>query len=82
MLALLTIARQKLAVAKVGATSDFVSGAIEQGEKVIVFSCFDEPLQTLKKDLGDAAVLLTGRTPANKRQALVDRFQQDETVRV
>jgi SWI/SNF-related matrix-associated actin-dependent regulator 1 of chromatin subfamily A len=82
LLALLTVARQKLAVAKVGVTSDFVSGAIDQGEKVVVFSCFDDPLQALKKDLGDAAVLLTGRTPANRRQALVDRFQQDETVRV
>ena len=65
-----------------GATSDFVSGAIDQGEKVIVFSCFDEPLQKLAKDFGDAAVLLTGRTPTSKRQALVDRFQEDETVRV
>src|SRR6185436_12264072 len=82
LLALLTKARQKLAAAKVGATSDFVSGAIEQGEKVIVFSCFDEPLQRLAKDFGDAAVLLTGSTPTNKRQALVDRFQQDETIRV
>ena len=82
LLALLTKARQKLAAAKVGATTDFVAGAIEQGEKVIVFSCFDEPLQALAKEFGDGAVLLTGRTPANKRQALVDRFQQDETVRV
>ena len=82
LLALLTKARQKLAAAKVGATGDFVSGAIDQGEKVIVFSCFDEPLQSLAKDFGDAAVLLTGRTPTNKRQALVDRFQEDETVRV
>jgi len=82
LLALLTKARQKLAVAKVGATADFVSGAIDQGEKVIVFSCFDEPLQTLAKDLGETAVLLTGRTPTNKRQALVDRFQEDDTVRV
>ena len=82
LLALLTQARQKLAAAKVGATGDFVSGAIDQGEKVIVFSCFDEPLRSLAKDFGDAAVLLTGRTPTNKRQALVDRFQEDETVRV
>jgi SWI/SNF-related matrix-associated actin-dependent regulator 1 of chromatin subfamily A len=82
LLALLTKARQQIAVAKVGATSDFVSGAIDQGEKVIVFSCFDEPLQTLAKDLGEAAVLLTGRTPTHKRQGLVDRFQQDQTVRV
>src|SRR6185503_5895171 len=82
LLALLTKARQKLAVAKVGATADFVSGAIDQGEKVIVFSCFDEPLQSLAKDFGDAAVLLTGRTPTSKRQALVDRFQQDDSIRV
>ena len=82
LLALLTKARQKIAAAKVGATSDFVSGAVDQGEKVIVFSCFDEPLQKLAKDFGDAAVLLTGRTPTSKRQALVDRFQEDESVRV
>ena len=82
LLALLTRARQQIAVAKVGATSDFVSGAIDQGEKVIVFSCFDEPLQRLTKHFGEAAVLLTGRTPAHKRQALVDRFHQDEAVRV
>ena len=82
LLALLTKARQQLAVAKADATIDFVSGAVEQGEKVIVFSCFDEPLQAFAKAFGEQAVLLTGRTPVNKRQALVDRFQQDEGVRV
>ena len=82
LLALLMHAREKIAFAKAGATRDFVSGAIEQGEKVIVFSCFDDPLQKLAGDFGETAVLLTGRTPAHKRQALVDRFQQDESVRV
>jgi SWI/SNF-related matrix-associated actin-dependent regulator 1 of chromatin subfamily A len=82
LLALLTKARQKLATAKVGATTDFVAGAIDQGEKVIVFSCFDEPLQQFAKEFGDAAVLVTGRTPTKTRQAVVDRFQQDDRVRV
>ena len=82
LLAHLTKARQKLAVAKAGATIDFVSGAVDQGEKVIVFSCFDEPLQAFAKAFGKQAVLLTGRTPVKKRQALVDRFQQDDGVRV
>jgi SWI/SNF-related matrix-associated actin-dependent regulator 1 of chromatin subfamily A len=82
LLALLTKARQKVAISKISATLDFVQGAIEQGEKVVVFSCFDEPLQTLARALGEAAVLLTGRTPANKRQPLVDRFQRDDRVRV
>jgi SWI/SNF-related matrix-associated actin-dependent regulator of chromatin subfamily A-like protein 1 len=82
LLAFITEARQALAIAKASATLDFVRGAIEQGEKVIVFSCFDGPIRTLAKDLGAEAVVLTGKTPSDDRPALVDRFQHDETVRV
>ena len=82
LLALLTKARQKLAVAKVDTTLDFVRGAVEQGEKVIVFSCFDEPLQALARTFGSEAVVLTGKVPSAKRQGLVDRFQHDDRIRV
>jgi len=82
LLAFITEARQALAFAKTSATLDFVRGAIEQGEKVIVFSCFDDPIQKLAKELGPAAVVVTGKTPGAKRQELVDRFQQEERVRV
>jgi len=82
LLQAVTKARQALAAAKVPATIDLVTGAVEQGEKVIVFSCFEEPMQRLSKHFGDTAVLLTGKTPADRRQPLVDRFQQDEGVRV
>jgi SWI/SNF-related matrix-associated actin-dependent regulator 1 of chromatin subfamily A len=77
-----TRARQTLAEAKVTATTDLVTGAIDQGEKVIVFSCFEAPLQKLARQFGRSAVVLTGKTPTNKRQSLVDRFQQDDNVRV
>lgn len=69
-------------MSKTGATVDFVAGAVEQGEKVIVFSCFDEPIQKLASRFGDQAVVLTGRTPSDQRQGLVDRFQNDPRVRV
>ena len=82
LLGAVTKARQRLAATKVTATLDFVSGAVEQGEKVIVFSCFEEPLQQLARQLGGSAVLVTGRTPASQRQSIVDRFQQDDSVRV
>jgi SWI/SNF-related matrix-associated actin-dependent regulator 1 of chromatin subfamily A len=82
LLAFLVEARQALALAKAAATLDFVRGAIEQGEKVIVFSCFDGPVQTLARELGAAAVVVTGKTPAAARQPLVDRFQSDDDVRV
>ena len=82
LLAFLVEARQALAVAKTGATLDFVRGAIDQGEKVIVFSCFDDPIRKFEKELGPAAVVVTGKTAAAMRQPLVDRFQNDPDVRV
>ena len=77
-----TRARQTLADAKVNATLDFVTGAVEQGEKVIVFSCFEEPVQKLVDAFRGSAVLVTGETPSEKRQGIVDRFQQDDRIRV
>ena len=77
-----TLARQTLAAAKVDSTIDFVTGAVEQGEKVIVFSCFEGAMQKLANRFAGSAVVLTGKTPAAQRQTLVDRFQQDESVRV
>ena len=82
LLALLTKARRKLAIAKVMGTIDFVRGVLDQGEKVIVFSSFDDPVQAFAKEFGDQAVVLTGATPTEKRQDLVDRFQNDPNVRV
>ena len=82
LLAILTKARQKVAVAKVPTTLELVRGAVEQGEKVIVFSCFEDPLQQLADAFGSAAVVLTGKVPSGQRQRLVDRFQKDDDVRV
>jgi len=82
LLAFLVEARQALALAKATATLDFVKGAIDQGEKVIVFSCFDGPIRKLALELGSAAVVVTGKTPAAARQPLVDRFQSDDEIHV
>ena len=82
LLAFLVEARQALAFAKVGSTLDFAQGAIDQGEKVIIFSCFDDPIRKLASELGSRAVVVTGKTPAAMRQSLVDRFQNDTEVRV
>ena len=82
LLAQLTKARHSLAIAKAKITQSYVANAVEQGEKVIVYSCFDAPVQQFAEHFGDQAVLLTGETKTTQRQALVDRFQDDETVRV
>jgi SWI/SNF-related matrix-associated actin-dependent regulator 1 of chromatin subfamily A len=82
LLADVTKVRVQIAKAKVPTTIEFVDGVVAQGEKVIVFSAFDEPVQRIAAHLGESAVVITGKTPTAKRQALVDRFQRDDDVRV
>jgi SWI/SNF-related matrix-associated actin-dependent regulator 1 of chromatin subfamily A len=82
LLAAITRARQQIASAKVANTIEFLDGVVAQGEKVIVFSGFEDPVVRIAEHFGERAVLLTGSTPSAKRQQLVDRFQNDETVSV
>ena len=81
-IAMFSGARRRLAVAKVPHTLDFVRGAVAQGEKVVLFSCFTHATRRFARALGDMAVTVTGEVPTDKRQALVDRFQNDDSVRV
>ncbi|MCE2451092.1 MAG: SWIM zinc finger family protein [Candidatus Latescibacteria bacterium] len=78
----LTTARNRLAIAKVRSTIPFVENALEQGEKVLVFSCYLSPVNTLRKYFGKKAVAITGEVPANERQQLADRFQEDDSVQI
>ena len=81
-IAMFSGARRRLAVAKVPHTLDFVRGAVAQGEKVVLFSCFTHATRRFARALGEMAVTVTGEVPTDKRQALVDRFQNDDSVRV
>ena len=78
----LTTARNRLAIAKVRSTIPFIENALEQGEKVLVFSCFLAPVNTLRKHFGKKAVAITGEVPASERQQLADRFQEDDSVQI
>lgn len=78
----LSSARRMLAAVKGKITQEYVQGIVDQGEKVLVFSAFSNPIARMVRHFGDAAVAITGETPVQHRQHLVDRFQQDDSVRV
>ncbi len=75
-------ARRRIAIAKVPQTLEYVRGAIDQGEKVILYSHSTGATRRFAEQLGDQAVVLTGAVPTPKRQGLIDRFQNDESIRV
>lgn len=78
----ITTARTALANMKVKSTIELVESAIDQDEKVLVFSAFREPIARLADHFGEQAVQIHGGVPVTKRQDLVDRFQTDDSVRV
>lgn len=83
-IAMMAAARRRLAVAKVAQTLEFVEGILEQDlvEKVVLFSCFTHATRRFAAKLGEQAVVVTGEVAAERRQALIDRFENDATVRV
>ncbi|MGH7554908.1 MAG: DEAD/DEAH box helicase, partial [Longimicrobiales bacterium] len=82
LLAMITTLRRQVAVAKTKHTIDLVDSAVEQGEKVLVFSCFEDPVLRIAEHFGARALVLTGSTPTATRQAIVDRFQCEDGVPV
>ena len=78
----LSSARRRLATSKVRSTIPFIEDIVEQGEKVLVFSCFVQPIEIIQKKFGDLAVSISGSTPTGQRQSIADRFQDDDDVRI
>ena len=73
--------RHLVALAKVPAVIDVLRDAVEQG-KVICFAHHRDVVWAIAEAFGEQAVVITGDTPQAARQDAVDRFQQDDSVRL
>lgn len=73
--------RQITSMGKVEAAKEIIENIVDSGEKVVVFSCFNEPLNNLHR-LFPGSVLLTGATNSVERQAAVDKFQNDPDTKI
>jgi hypothetical protein len=81
-LARLTKVRLALHKAKHQAVAERVRDVIASGEKVVVFTVFNDGVQRHKKVLGETAITITGQQTAEQRMEAVDRFQSDPDIRV
>lgn len=78
----LILLRKFMANETIDSTLEMVDNAIEQGQKVIVFTNFQEEQDIIMEKLGKIAVAHNGSMNETKKQVSVDRFQQDEKVKV
>ena len=78
----ITQVRRAIAFVKCRHTIKFVENALEQGEKVIIFTSFINTMQRFQKHFKDRAVYVSGAVPVNERLDRVDRFQNDDNIRL
>lgn len=77
--------KQVCSLAKIHRIKTDIENAIEQGEKVIVFSQYTESIKTIAAVLSAAgirAVTLTGADDQESRQQAVDAFQTDPDTKI
>lgn len=74
--------RQITTKGKISHAWNTIQDIIESGQKVVVFSVYNEPLEQLRDKLGKSAVMLTGSVDSEKRKELIDRFQNDPETKV
>lgn len=72
--------RAELAEAKILPATEFLQEL--DCNKIIVFGHHKVLLDALEKEFGDAVIRIDGSTPVPKRQGLVDRFQNDDSIRI
>jgi len=81
-LARLTKVRVALHKAKHKAVAERVRDVIATGDKVVIFTSFNEGVAKHAAAFGAAAVTITGAQSAEQRMEAVDRFQTDPSVSV
>lgn len=70
------------AISKVPSTIKMIENLIKDGEKVIIFSQFKEPLHKLKYKFIDKCVYIDGSVPALERQGEIEKFKKDKNKMV
>jgi SWI/SNF-related matrix-associated actin-dependent regulator 1 of chromatin subfamily A len=74
--------RQLIAYEKIPYTCELIDKCLEQGKKVIVFTNFTMSLDMLHEKYKKVSVTLDGRMNKDKRQENVDRFQNEDKIKV
>lgn len=74
--------RQGAVKAKMNSIKTWIKDYLDSGNKLVVFIYHHETYDILMKEFGKISVGITGETPSKKRQLVVDKFQNDDKIRL
>jgi SWI/SNF-related matrix-associated actin-dependent regulator of chromatin subfamily A-like protein 1 len=68
--------------AKIKGIIELAEDIIDNGEKVVIFSNYTEPIEILERHFGKSCVKITGSVPAFKRDGIVEEFKNNPDIKV
>lgn len=74
--------RQITTRGKMKHAEELIADIVESGEKVVVFSCYNEPLEELHAKFSSESCLLIGSVGVEERQRMVDDFQVNPNTKI
>lgn len=74
--------RQLLSASKLPEAMSIIDSVMAAGEKLLVFSVYNAPLERLKEYYGKSAVMVIGKVTDKKRREAKDMFLDDPDVRL
>ena len=66
---------------KINSAKEMIESIVDSGQKVLVFSSFNAPLEKLQESFPNS-VMITGKTEVSERGKLVNQFQTDPSTKV
>ena len=67
---------------KVEHAKEIIKSIIGSNEKVIVFSCYNSPIELLQNSFRKESVKIIGSTSSFDRQKAIDAFQNDDKIKI
>ena len=77
-----SLLRQWLADKMIERTVSLVRKCVELGHKVVVFCAYDNEINKFRKEFGDIAVYHNGKLTMKKKDEAVEKFQNDDNIKV
>ncbi|MCK9369496.1 DEAD/DEAH box helicase [Candidatus Dojkabacteria bacterium] len=74
--------RQITTSGKLETAKELIDQIIDNGEKVVVFSVYNSPLEQLNAHYGSKSVLVTGKTASELRGSMVQEFQTNPNIQI
>lgn len=74
--------RQLIAMEKIPYTCELIDKVLEQDKKIIVFTNFTNTLDVLHEKYKKISVTLDGRMSKDKRQESIDKFQNNDKIKI